>query len=164
MRSIVLLCVLFVTTAVGARSSDKAYQKDVKSALDQIEKECKHLLKVKGIKWSKLKSRFAKEAKKVEDDKDQYFLLCRIVAALRDKGSAVEYIVAPDEGHGFRAPENRMALAASMEKFLAKHLGGRYQEEVPPAIAQRLEEITVDVSGVRAPEEMMTEAAAGGGS
>lgn len=74
----------------------------------------------------------------------------RIVMALRDKGAAVEYIVAPDEGHGFRAPNNNMALAASMEKFLAKHLGGRYQESMTEETAKRLAEITVDPATVKA--------------
>jgi len=72
----------------------------------------------------------------------------QIVTALRDKGKPVEYIVAPDEGHGFRAPENRKALAVAMEKFLARHLGGRYQEDVRESTQQRLDEITVDVSTV----------------
>ncbi len=72
----------------------------------------------------------------------------QIVCALRDKGKAVEYLVAPDEGHGFRAPNNRKAMAVAMEMFLAKHLGGRYQEDVMPDTQQRLDEITVDVTGV----------------
>ena len=72
-----------------------------------------------------------------------------IVAALRDKGRAVEYLVAPDEGHGFRAPENRMALAVSMERFLAKHLGGRAQQDVPAELASHLAEITVDPATVK---------------
>ncbi|MCP4571696.1 MAG: S9 family peptidase [bacterium] len=75
----------------------------------------------------------------------------QIVVSLRSKDKPVEYIVAPDEGHGFRAPNNRKALAVAMEKFLASHLGGRYQEDVRPETAERLEEITVDVSGVEAP-------------
>jgi len=33
--------------------------------------------------------------------------------ALRDKGVPVEYIVAPDEGHGFRSAENRTAQAVA---------------------------------------------------
>ncbi len=68
------------------------------------------------------------------------------------RGADVEYIVAPDEGHGFRAPENRMALAVAMEQFLAKHLGGRVQEDVPEDVAARLAEITVDVGTVKMPE------------
>ena len=75
----------------------------------------------------------------------------RIVMALRDKGQPVEYIVAPDEGHGFRAPENRMALAVATERFLARHLGGRVQTDVTPEVARRLSEITVDVASVKAP-------------
>jgi dipeptidyl aminopeptidase/acylaminoacyl peptidase len=76
----------------------------------------------------------------------------RIVIALRDKGMPVEYLVAPDEGHGFRAPGNRMALAAAMEKFLAAHLGGRYQETMTDETAADLAAISVDVNTVKAPE------------
>lgn len=72
-----------------------------------------------------------------------------IVAALRDKGHAVEYLVAPDEGHGFRAPNNRMALAVAMERFLAKQLGGRAQPDVPEALATHLAAITVDPATVK---------------
>ncbi|MCK9995860.1 MAG: S9 family peptidase [Candidatus Krumholzibacteria bacterium] len=72
----------------------------------------------------------------------------QIVVALRQKEKAVEYVVAPDEGHGFRAPENRKALAVAMERFLAKHLDGRVQEDVLPETQKRLDEITVDVSTV----------------
>jgi len=72
----------------------------------------------------------------------------QIVVALRDKGHPVEYMVAPDEGHGFRGRENRLAFAAAMEKFLAKHLGGRFQESVPPSIATKRAALTVDVSTV----------------
>ncbi len=72
----------------------------------------------------------------------------QIVVALREKGKAVEYVVATDEGHGFRAPGNRKALAVAMERFLSKQLGGRYQEDVRPETQEVLDEITVDVSTV----------------
>ena len=62
----------------------------------------------------------------------------QIVAALRTLGREVEYIVAPNEGHGFRCAENRLALAAAQERFLSTHLGGMCQKEVPDAIAERL--------------------------
>ena len=58
----------------------------------------------------------------------------QIVIALRDRGFPVEYLLAPDEGHGFARPVNNMALFAAAEKFLAKHLGGRYQEDVTPEV------------------------------
>jgi dipeptidyl aminopeptidase/acylaminoacyl peptidase len=68
----------------------------------------------------------------------------QIVIALRDRGFPVEYLVAPDEGHGFARPVNNMAMFAAAEKFLAKHLGGRYQEGGTPEVVARLKEITVD--------------------
>jgi dipeptidyl aminopeptidase/acylaminoacyl peptidase len=76
----------------------------------------------------------------------------QLVVALRERGVNVEYIVAPDEGHGFRAPENRMALAVAIERFLAKHIGGRYQEEVPEGLAAKLAELTVDVETIALPD------------
>jgi dipeptidyl aminopeptidase/acylaminoacyl peptidase len=72
----------------------------------------------------------------------------QIVIALRDRGFPVEYLVAPDEGHGFARPINNLAMFTAAEKFLAKYLGGRYQESVTPECAQRLKEITVDVKSV----------------
>src|SRR5678809_1151214 len=81
-----------------------------------------------------------------------------IVIALRDRGFPVEYMVAPDEGHGFARPVNNMAMFASAEKFLAKYLGGRYQESMTPEVSQRLNEINVDVKTVTMPK-MMTASA-----
>jgi hypothetical protein len=40
-------------------------------------------------------------------------------------------------------------MVAAAEKFLAKHLGGRYQESVSPEVAKRLKEITVDPKTVK---------------
>ncbi len=68
----------------------------------------------------------------------------QIVIALRDRGFPVEYILAPDEGHGFARPVNSMALWAASEKFFAKHLGGRFQDGGTPEVVKRLTEITVD--------------------
>ena len=68
----------------------------------------------------------------------------QIVVALRDRNYPVQYLCAPDEGHGFARPVNNMAMFAASEKFLAGHLHGRYQESMSPAVAKRLEEITID--------------------
>jgi hypothetical protein len=73
----------------------------------------------------------------------------QIVVALRDRKYPVEYILAPDEGHGFARPVNNMAMIAASEKFLAKYLGGRYQESMTPDVAKRLAEITVDPANVK---------------
>lgn len=73
----------------------------------------------------------------------------QIVVALRDRKYPVEYILAPDEGHGFARPVNNMAMIAASEKFLSKYLGGRYQESMTPEVAKRLTEITVDPVNVK---------------
>jgi dipeptidyl aminopeptidase/acylaminoacyl peptidase len=72
----------------------------------------------------------------------------QIVVALRERNYPVEYLLAPDEGHGFQRPVNNMAMIMSVEKFLAKHLGGRFQDGGTSETVQRLKEITVDVKTV----------------
>lgn len=72
----------------------------------------------------------------------------QIVIALRNKGKKVDYLLADDEGHGFRKPVNSMAMFAATEKFLSEIIGGRYQKDMPEDVAKRLKEITVDVSKV----------------
>ncbi len=72
----------------------------------------------------------------------------QIVIALRDRGFPVEYMVAPDEGHSIARPINRMAMLALVEKFLAKYLGGRYEESLTPEVSKRLQEMTVDPKSV----------------
>ncbi len=48
-----------------------------------------------------------------------------IVAAARENGVDVKYIVFDDEGHAIRKFANKLTFARAMERFLAKHLGGR---------------------------------------
>ena len=54
----------------------------------------------------------------------------QIATAVRANGQPVEYYCFPDEGHGFVRPENDTAFNAAVERFLAKHLGGRSE---PPS-------------------------------
>lgn len=75
----------------------------------------------------------------------------QIVVAMRELGLPVEYLIAKDEGHGFRKPVNNMAFVAAAEEFFAKHLGGRYQKEMPQNIASKLEELRVDIASVSLP-------------
>ncbi len=75
----------------------------------------------------------------------------QIVVALRDLGRQVEYMVAPDEGHGFAGRDNRMSVYTAMERFFAKQLGGRYQESVTPEVQKKLDALTVDVKTVTMP-------------
>ncbi|MGI9006066.1 MAG: S9 family peptidase [Streptosporangiaceae bacterium] len=52
----------------------------------------------------------------------------QIVAALNEAGVDHEYMLFPDEGHGFAKPGNRMVFYAAAEKFLGRHLGGRAED------------------------------------
>ncbi len=52
----------------------------------------------------------------------------QIVAAMTEAGIEHEYMLFPDEGHGFAKPENRMIFYAAAERFLARHLGGRAED------------------------------------
>jgi dipeptidyl aminopeptidase/acylaminoacyl peptidase len=46
----------------------------------------------------------------------------------RDNPKLHEYLLFPDEGHGFAKPENQLRFYAAAERFLARHLGGRAEE------------------------------------
>jgi dipeptidyl aminopeptidase/acylaminoacyl peptidase len=52
----------------------------------------------------------------------------QIVAALTEAGIEHEYMLFPDEGHGFAKPENRIRFYTAAEQFLARYLGGRFEE------------------------------------
>jgi dipeptidyl aminopeptidase/acylaminoacyl peptidase len=52
----------------------------------------------------------------------------QIVAALREAGIEHDYLLFPDEGHGFAKPENRLRFYAAAERFLARYLGGRVEQ------------------------------------
>jgi len=56
----------------------------------------------------------------------------QIVEAMKRNGIPYEYLLFPDEGHGFAKPENRLRFYAAAERFLARHLGGRDEPEGPP--------------------------------
>jgi dipeptidyl aminopeptidase/acylaminoacyl peptidase len=51
----------------------------------------------------------------------------QIVKAMVDKRIPVTYVLYPDEGHGFRRPENNKSFNAVTEAFLAEQLGGRFE-------------------------------------
>ena len=77
------------------------------------------LFKVDRIKKPLLIGQGANDPRVKQAESDQ------IVAAMRKNDKEVQYVVYPDEGHGFQRPENRMHFFAVTEQFLAKHLGGR---------------------------------------
>src|SRR5690606_11829140 len=88
----------------------------------------------------------------------------QIVVALRERGFPVEYLLAPDEGHGFARPVNNLAAFAASERFLAMHLDGRHQEGGSPEVMRRLEEITVDPATVELPAGLDAPSTGGAGS
>ncbi len=49
----------------------------------------------------------------------------QIVAALAEHGIDYDYMLFPDEGHGFAKPENRLKFYAAADTFLSRYLGGR---------------------------------------
>ncbi|MEM1042990.1 MAG: S9 family peptidase [Bacteroidota bacterium] len=105
---------------------------EAQSPLNSAERITSPLLVVQGANDPRVKQR----------ESDQ------IVVALRDRGFPVEYMVAPDEGHGFRGRENRTAMMAKIEGFLAEHVGGRHQDDMPDDISDRLGAIMVDPATV----------------
>jgi dipeptidyl aminopeptidase/acylaminoacyl peptidase len=48
----------------------------------------------------------------------------QIVNTLKQRGVAVEYVLFPDEGHGFRKIPNRIRSTVEMVRFFKEHLGG----------------------------------------
>lgn len=57
----------------------------------------------------------------------------RFVAAIEKNGGRATYVLYSDEGHGLRRAANRLDFAAREERFLAEHLGGRYE----PMLSER---------------------------
>lgn len=80
------------------------------------------LFKVDRIKIPMLIAQGANDPRVKQAESEQ------IVEAMKQKGIEYEYLLFPDEGHGFAKPENRLKFYAKAEEFLAKHLGGRYEK------------------------------------
>jgi dipeptidyl aminopeptidase/acylaminoacyl peptidase len=80
----------------------------------------------------------------------------QIVVAAREKDVPVQYLVAPEEGHGFRKENNRLAVAVQLERFFGEHLGARYQTDAAPAIQKRLDVLAVDPASVTLPDTSAT--------
>lgn len=77
------------------------------------------LFKVDAIKIPMLIAQGANDPRVKQAESEQ------VVATMKKKGIDHEYMLFPDEGHGFAKPQNRLKFYSVAEKFLAKHLGGR---------------------------------------
>ena len=58
----------------------------------------------------------------------------QIVAALKERGIEVPYLVKDNEGHGFRNEENRFEVYRAMEQFFGEHLKGRVEPDQPDVL------------------------------
>ena len=58
----------------------------------------------------------ANDPRVIQEESDE------MVAAVRANGVPVEYVLFPDEGHGFRRKENRITASQAYLKFLEEHL------------------------------------------
>ena len=61
----------------------------------------------------------ANDPRVVKNESDQ------LAKAMQERNIPVTYVLYPDEGHGFKRPENRQSFFAITEVFLADCLGGR---------------------------------------
>lgn len=80
------------------------------------------LFKVSNIKIPMLIAQGANDPRVKQAESEQ------IVAELKRKGIDYEYLLFPDEGHGFAKPENRIRFYKAAERFLSKQLSGRVQK------------------------------------
>jgi C-terminal processing protease CtpA/Prc len=83
-----ILFVLLLAGLASAGTKDEC-KKDVNNAIDEVGKQCKHLIQIKKIKWKKVGADAKRRAKKAKTLQDHYDVLVRIVAQLRDGHAGV---------------------------------------------------------------------------
>lgn len=76
----------------------------------------------------------------------------QIVAAMKARSIPVTYLFFPDEGHGWRRPENNIAFMSAAENFLKPCLGGRAEPigEAVRASSMQVKEGAAAVPGLEA--------------
>jgi len=89
---------------------------------EEFLKEISPLFKVDNIKIPILIAQGANDPRVKQSESEQ------IVEVMKKKGIDYTYMLFEDEGHGFVKPENKIKFYTEAEKFLAKHLGGRYED------------------------------------
>jgi len=65
-------------------------QSDVAFALDALEQKCGHFFELKGIDWKAVRKEMSAAAKEVRTEQDEYVLLTRLLARLRDGHAEVQ--------------------------------------------------------------------------
>jgi dipeptidyl aminopeptidase/acylaminoacyl peptidase len=81
---------------------------EARSPVTRLDAICRPLLVIQG----------AKDSRVVQEESDN------IVEALRARGADVEYLLKENEGHGFMNPENNIDAFRTIERFLARTIGG----------------------------------------
>jgi acetyl esterase/lipase len=93
---------------------------------EEFNKKISPLFHVDNIKAPLLIGQGANDPRVKQAEADQ------IAESMKQKGIPVEYVLYPDEGHGFARPDNRIDFNGRVELFLEKHLGGRAEEFTRP--------------------------------
>lgn len=86
---------------------------------DDLNRACSPMFHVEKIVKPLMIAQGANDPRVVKAESDQ------IVQAMRAKQLDVQYLLFPDEGHGFARHVNRLNFVQHAEHFLAKYLGGR---------------------------------------
>lgn len=86
---------------------------------DEFNRKVSPLFHIDNIKAPLLIGQGANDPRVKQSEADQ------IAFSMQKKGIPCEYVLYPDEGHGFARPDNRIDFNGRSELFLAKHLGGR---------------------------------------
>jgi dipeptidyl aminopeptidase/acylaminoacyl peptidase len=94
---------------------------------DEFNRKISPLYHIENIKAPLLIGQGANDPRVKQAEADQ------IAFSMQEKGIPVEYVLYPDEGHGFARPANRIDFNGRAELFLAKYLGGRAEEFIKPA-------------------------------
>jgi dipeptidyl aminopeptidase/acylaminoacyl peptidase len=108
-----------------------AYWESMRAELDKrignVEKDQEFLrsrsplFKADEIKIPMLIAQGANAPRVKRSESDQF------VNAIKRNGKSVEYMVFPDEGHGFWRPENKVKFYAQAESFLSRNMGSRVE-------------------------------------
>jgi len=86
---------------------------------EEFNRKISPLYHIDNIKASLLIGQGANDPRVKQAEADQ------IAFSMKAKMIPVEYVLYPDEGHGFARPDNRIDFNGRVELFLEKHLGGR---------------------------------------
>jgi len=99
---------------------------------EEFNQKISPLFHVQNIRGPLLIAQGANDPRVKQRESDQ------IVKAMLEKNIPVEYVLYPDEGHGFARPPNRLDFLGRAEVFLSKYLGGRCEpyEKVPGSTAR----------------------------